>query len=171
MRNSVLSVGFRKSRSTRLIIPCDSPAPSASRVMEIPLRCRSSRSSRTTAMAMASRSSDFDTLHGYLRVPAAAPASALSRSPAARWCWPGPTFRRGFNPTSRIRPWFKKSSNGKWLMGSGEVARRWSKVSVVQTYPISIPRFLCIIIGQYVFALQHAEEKWQGTSLLEHRRK
>ena len=64
------------------------------------------------------------------------------------------------SPTSRIRPWFKKFSNGKWLLIRGEVARKWSKAAVVQTYPIFIRRFLCIITGHYVFALQHAEEKW-----------
>jgi len=43
------------------------------------------------------------------------------------------------------------------------------KVAVVQTYPVPNAKTLCIINHHYVFALQHAKEKWQRTPLLEHR--
>ena len=47
----------------------------------------------------------------------------------------------------------------------------FEKSTVVKTYPVPRPAILCIIRRHYVSALHDAKEKWQGTPLLERRRK
>ena len=61
MRNNVSSVGFRKSRSIRLTMEWDMPERCATTFMDRPRFSRSSRKSRTTFAAMASRKLFFDT--------------------------------------------------------------------------------------------------------------
>jgi len=45
------------------------------------------------------------------------------------------------------------------------------KNAVVQTQPIFKIRFVCIIQPRHVFALPQTNQGWEGTSLLEYRRK
>src|ERR1039458_3437402 len=74
-------------------------------------------------------------------------------------------------------PDFEDSTSEKafWLTKSikllGNPAPGPCQAAVVQTYPVPSAKFLCIINPHHVFALQHAKEEWQRTSLLEHRRK
>ena len=65
IRSNVSSVGFRSSRSTKLIIARDNPARAASSVMDIPRLSRVSWRSLATFEQTASRSLDSDILPHY----------------------------------------------------------------------------------------------------------
>jgi hypothetical protein len=67
MRKSVSRVGFRSSRSVKLIMARDKPARSASSVMERPRCSRVSRNNLATAAHVPSRSLDSDTGFEYLK--------------------------------------------------------------------------------------------------------
>ena len=75
------------------------------------------------------------------------------------------------NPTWRIRPLREEFSMCKGLICKGGPLSKHAKVAVVKTYHLPTRDFLCRINGHYVFALHQAKEEWQGTLLLERRRK
>lgn len=73
---------------------------------------------------------------------------------------------RPVSPTWRIRLAVELFLRRKWLQGWPSGLAKKAKSAVVKTYPIPLPAPMCIIQSRYVFALHHAKEKRQGTSLL-----
>ena len=77
----------------------------------------------------------------------------------------------GLNPTWRIRPWFGLFSGAARADSSMNDHFLPATVAGVKTCPLPESLRWCRISGQHVFAFTGAEEGWQGTHLLERRRK